>query len=416
MARLDFLVEQLWASPLADERLRLAVDEPESPDWRDVESYWLVPDAQRATLLVPRGHPRVTAASIDEYRSLRPIHVAAAKRAVGLAARARMPASRHRLSLRVRRDAPAEVAATLPLATLEHLLGQAPLAAAIGVRTGDNRKPTLALFAADGAPVGFAKIGWDTGSDAQVANEAAVLREIGTDSGLAAVPQVLATGEYAGHPVLVTSPLPREVRGGRRGIRPPTPHEIVGLMPLRRHGPLESTTQVRRLSGSLESLAVERLTGSVAGPARRLLADATAENASLPISARWHGDFTEWNLARDGEDRLWVWDWESSEPDAVAGLDALHWVLSHRRLRVDDMAEIDLAACLADAREVLHAIGIARGRWPVVAATYVVTVVERACALAASRATWEESWISQSALHGLIGQAGALLGAMSPAE
>src|SRR4051794_38100546 len=100
MARLDFLVEQLWASPLADERLRLAVDEPESPDWRDVESYWLVPHAQRGTLLVPPGHPRVTAASLDEYRSLRPIHVAAAKRAGGLAARARMPASRHRLSLR----------------------------------------------------------------------------------------------------------------------------------------------------------------------------------------------------------------------------------------------------------------------------------------------------------------------------
>ena len=52
---------------------------------------------------------------------------------------------------------------------------------------------------------------------------------------------------------------------------------------------------------------------------------------TLPVTSRWHGDLTWWNRARDDAGQLWVWDWESSEEDAVAGLDALHWAFSARR-------------------------------------------------------------------------------------
>jgi hypothetical protein len=37
-----------------------------------------------------------------------------------------------------------------------------------------------------------------------------------------------------------------------------------------------------------------------------------------------HGDFVPWNLARLGE-RLYIWDWENSEPDAPLGFDAVHY-------------------------------------------------------------------------------------------
>jgi hypothetical protein len=125
---------------------------------------------------------------------------------------------------------------------------------------------------------------------------------------------------------------------------------------------------------------------------------------SLPVTGRWHGDLTPWNCARDGDGRLWCWDWEGSETDAVAGLDALHWALSVRRERAGGPEGVLLADCLGDALPYLRALGLSSDAGRLVAAVYVVTVAERAVGLAA-RAGWEHAWISPQQLTELLTQA-----------
>jgi hypothetical protein len=118
---------------------------------------------------------------------------------------------------------------------------------------------------------------------------------------------------------------------------------------------------------------------------------------------------TPWNRARDRTGQLWVWDWESSEEDAVAGLDPLHWAFRSRALAMHDPGEVRLAACVEDAAPFLVAAGCARSEWSTVAATYAIAVVERACVLA-DRSGWTDAYLGQEGLATLVQQAEGLLG------
>jgi hypothetical protein len=78
-------------------------------------------------------------------------------------------------------------------------------------------------------------------------------------------------------------------------------------------------------------LALQRRIGSCAGQpgsGARLLALADqierTWGATVLRFGAWHGDFVPWNLAWHG-DRLYAWDWESSDLTAPAGFDALHF-------------------------------------------------------------------------------------------
>ena len=138
---------------------------------------------------------------------------------------------------------------------------------------------------------------------------------------------------------------------------------------------------------------------------RDLVTRVTAADAVVPVTRRWHGDFAPWNRARDRDGRLWVWDWESSEEDAVAGLDALHWSFSERRPASGRNETVDLPGCLEDARRHLVAAGVPRGSYGLVAATYALTVLERALDLATRAGGWETLWIKPPHLEALLDQA-----------
>ena len=130
---------------------------------------------------------------------------------------------------------------------------------------------------------------------------------------------------------------------------------------------------------------------------------------AAPVSERWHGDLTWWNRARDRDGQLWVWDWENSEEDTIAGLDALHWAFSEQRSPSAKLLRLDLSACLSEARPHLTAAGLSHDQGSVVAAVYTLVVVERACGLAAHHADWGRVWIAPDELLTLTGQAEALL-------
>lgn len=370
----------------------------------------MFPDARRARLLLPRGPRAVTRAAAVHYRGLRRPTKNLSRSALGLSARAGLPLAADRLGIWAR-DANAALEARLPLAVLAEALGAGPLFATAGVRSGANRKATLHLLDATGTPVGYAKVGWSPVTDAFVRTEGATLREVGGETGARTqAPALLAVVDHHGHPVIVTEPLPLDVRGARSAsVAPPTSQEVFALTPVHRRGPLAGTGHLRALAERLDALPQGAVTRDVRGPALDLLERVRRHTADLPVTTRWHGDFAPWNRARDGTGRLWVWDWESSEPDAVAGLDPLHWAFSERRPASGRNEVVDLPGCLQDARHHLRAAGVRRTSDGAVAAVYALTVLERALDLAVRSEGWDRLWIRPDHLGRLAEQARGLL-------
>jgi hypothetical protein len=404
---LDLLLEQLWAPAVASGHVRVAVGPPTAhaeQGWREREAYWMFPTAGRARLLLPRGPRRVAAAAATNYRGLRRPTKNVGRSFLGAASRIGLPTATAALTVQVRESHP-DAEAALPLPTLARALGVERLYASTGVRAGANRKATLHLLSDTGSPVGYAKFGWNEATDLFVRTEAAALREVGGRPGAARAPRLLAEVDYHGHPVIVTEPLPLDVRGARSAsVAAPTPEEFFELCPVVRRGPAAGTEHFSQLAARLAGLADQPVAGDIARDALSIVGRLADRRDVVPVTARWHGDLTPWNRARDGEGQLWLWDWESSEPDAVAGLDAVHWAFSTRRPASGAASEVDLTGSLAEAAPALRAAGVAAERHADVGAIYALTVVERAADLARRSGGWDDVWIKPHQLRELLGQ------------
>ena len=402
-APLASLAHQLWFA--VDPAIRFRIGPLRSAGNADrvvLERYWLVPSPGRTRLLLPAANRRVTAGSADNYRRLRSPRERAARAAIGALARSGSPIGRQLLHV----EAPAEAAAaasTLPVRAIAAALGRTEIHAAVGIRTGANAKATLQLVDANGMPVGYAKLGWNTTTDEYVRTETHALADVEEGNSVARVPGVLAAFEYAGHPVVVTEPLPSEVRSVEGRVAPPTSAELYALCPIVRRGTPATTGQFQALRERLRSIA-DPLVGQLTSRALDLLDPVAAVDVELPVGARWHGDLTPWNCARDANGVLWAWDWESSEPDALSGLDALHWAYSVERRRGVDLADITIGDCLDAAAPHLVAAGVPRSQWLTLARVYVATTIERACGLASANDSWERVWISPAQLATLADQ------------
>lgn len=406
---LDHIVEQLWGPAFErSSALRAVVNPRPDPRWCTVESYWLIPRGSSARMLVPVRPASAASRVLTNYRRLRTPATNAARLVLGGAARVGLPLSTTRVEVQVRRDAPGATTDLLPLAQLSRALGT-ELFAAAGIRTSDNRKTMLHLVDRVGVPVGYAKFGWNSATDALVANEATVLAEIGGGTDAVRAPRLLARLSYHGHPVAVTEALPRDARGSLTRLPEPTSRELFGLSPVVRHSRVADTAHFRAVR---ERLSAARRSDQVRELADRALDVASTiarREGAVPVTTRWHGDLAPWNRARDASGRLWVWDWENAEPDAVAGLDAAHWAFSTQRLRATDVDRMSLASCLAGADHHLAAVGLGEPDRRMVVALYAVTVVERACTIAAHSDTWEAAFITPEGLLHLLSQADRIL-------
>ena len=408
---LQHLVEQLWQPALATGRARVRLDreagEPSTSTWHTAEEYLVVPGATRASLLLPAGPARATSGALLNYRGLRRLLPNAQRAVLGLLARsgAPLPFPRLRVETRAGAEQASEDALLLPLGFLQDVLGRPDLRAAIGVRTGANRKATLQLVDLEGQPVGFAKFAWNRSSTQGIEREASAL-STPLDEGPARTPALLARGEYLGRAFLVTAPLPETARGVRSGVRPPTAQELYALTPLGRGARPAETGQLQSLRARLETLDPTPETAKLLGSAHRLLARVEQYADAVPVTTRWHGDLTPWNCARDAEGVLWTWDWESSEPDAVAGLDAVHWHLSVGAEAGGRFDGSGLRSAVERARPLVVAAGATHAGVDRVAAVYALTLTERACALASETGEWEEGWVLPEDLHDLLSQAG----------
>ncbi|MCQ9163647.1 hypothetical protein [Arthrobacter sp. STN4] len=425
-APLDHLVQQLWQRQVDRGTVRVVVDPAPDPTWRDAESYWVLPGPATARLLVPAAGRKPAAASLHNYGRLRPWKTRVAREFLAAATLAGLVPGRGRLSVQVRTGAEGDrVAAGLPLAVISSQLGRGPgprgrLYCSMGIRTGDNRKPTLQLIDGAGNPAGYAKLAWNAGSSEFIETETAVLSSVGPRRSAMRAPELLCSGTQGGFPFLVTAPLPADVRAVRGAVAAPTPAELYSLCPVERVDTVASTRHFQALLDRLATLSAApggasggASGGALAASTGSLAAAVRGRDARLPVGARWHGDLVPWNTARDSAGQLWCWDWESAEADAAAGLDAVHWMFSVRRENRSGAVARNLQAAVNDAHLHLHAAGVRRDNWPDLAGIYALVVAERAWTLAAAQGSWANAWISKAELVDLVDSARKWIDAVS---
>lgn len=418
---LDQLVQQLWQRQVDTGDVRVVIDPAPNPDWQEQESYWVLPGLTRARILVPRADRRVTSGSLLQYSALRPWKANVLRNGFGHLAQTGIRPGFHRLTVqaRVERERPG-AASRLPIAEVQEQLQalnnsldqRVKLHASIGIRTGDNRKPTLQLIDSLGRPAGYAKLAWNESSRQFITTETAVLEEIGNRPAAMRAPALLCSGELHGFPYLVTAPLPADVKAVRRGVEPPSSREFYSLCPVVRVDHVTTSIHFLQLCKRLSS-AASAADSELLAVANDLAGVLWERNTRMPIAERWHGDLVPWNTARDTTGVLWCWDWESSERDAVAGLDAVHWMFSVRRENGMGASAESLSASVLDAGKHLHAAGLRTESWADLAAIYTLVITERAWALAQENSSWARSWISPAELMALMRAAQGTL--MAPA-
>ncbi|TQK71262.1 hypothetical protein [Nocardioides sp. SLBN-35] len=397
------LVEQLWGPALATGDLRLDLGRGATPGWTDVETYQALPSIASATMLLPTAERRVLAGSLLNFRRLRDPGTRVQRRLLGSLAARGVPLPFPQVRVQARVGAGRRV--PLPTEQVAADLGLPRVHASIGVRTGSNRKATLQLVDDAGVAVGFAKFAWDPASTGAVAREAAALRALAGGTDAVRAPRLLAEGSWLGRPYLVTEPLPAASRRPDPNLLP-TAEEVFAPAPVGRRDVLARTGQLQDLRLRLDVLRAGGADPELVDALDDLLA--LVADVEVPVAARWHGDFTAWNSARDEQDRLWCWDWESSELDAVAGLDAIHWVAGGATLAGTRYDGALIATALDRAAPVLTAAGHSRAGAVVVPVVYVATLVERALSLAVGNGRWDDAWLRRDEAAALLAHARTL--------
>jgi hypothetical protein len=302
--------------------------------------------------LVPGETKHTAARSLLSYNRLRPARVRTVRAAMGWTLR--LGAGRL-ISEPRRMVAPAD--AVVLLEHLASVLGVPRVVFAATEKGGSGFvTPVLQLFTPDGRNIGFAKIGWDPVTNAMIRTEADALERAGRagwDS--VSVPEVVWHGEWEDLTLLVTAPMPPNVRRLRAPELPPIPPLLDVAMldgPTQRHRVDASTYWSDARATSAQSLEAGRteLTGH--------LDDVEREHAAVELTfGRWHGDWVEWNLAQ-ADGHLFAWDWAYSAPDVPFGFDLLQFFhLRHRVLR-EEAPAVALANAAADARPGLRQLGI----------------------------------------------------------
>lgn len=409
---LQHLAQQLWGPALDTGQVRIHTGGPDA-DWTDVERYLALPTVASATMLLPSDDLAALLGSMSNFRRLRRSAPALQRRVLAAAARARVPLPFPTVRIQVAATAGPR-RPVLPLEQLARTLGEERLYASIGVRTGANRKATLQLVDRAGQPRGFAKIAWNQESAEGIVREGDALSEHPGDA-TARAPGLLARGDFEGWPFIVTEPLPADC-ARLRTTAAPTAQQVFALTPISRRAPIADTGQFRALRDRVVALRGQGIDEHLTAATLSVLVTLAALTTQVPVVARWHGDFTPWNCARDSSGVLWCWDWESSEPDASAGLDSLHWALTSHTEAGERLSGSVLLQALNEATPALVAAGLAPEARYAVAALYAATLAERACTLSTGSGGWEEEWVLPDQLLDLLDTTHRLLADGAPAR
>jgi len=274
---------------------------------------------------------------------------------------------------------------------------------AMHLRRTANRKALLQVMSMEGETLGFAKLARNEVTAAGIRVETSVLSEFDGGSGLVRTPRVLASGECNGLPFVMTEPLPASIRAvpmTREGA--PSASEFAAVSPVTGAAAPAETGHIRRMRERLVGLRAEGLDGLSLDLVAELLDDIRRFADPMPVAKRWHGDFAYWNVGRSPDGTLWCWDFENVEPDALAGLDVIHWHASRRRSESGVIGVADRDGILSDSAKTLRAFAITSPpELHVLYQTYLAEIALRTLEMAAADG-WGRVWTSESELAGLI--------------
>jgi hypothetical protein len=345
----------------------------EGPD--RVAEYLVVPHARRPKLLIPMGSRRVAAAAVRRFAEPQSRLAKLKRDAVVAALRTgTWPAL---LRDRVRINAPAPGADSIDNYLQQHLQEFLSISIHIGPARA-NRKPVLQLLTPTGRTLGFAKLGTGPLTRRLVRSETAALTALAhVDLKEVAVPQVLHTGQWHGHQVLVQSALPIW-----RPRVPLSPERLTtAMLEVARacgttRGWLATSHYWADLRNRLVQVADQPDGGPLLDAARTLI----ERSGDVPLTyAAWHGDWAPWNMACvDGDTgpEVLVWDWERFTPGVPMGFDALHYELQ-RRIQQDADARVCVADLVTQAPTLLDPFDVIPDGREVTALLYLVDLAAR---------------------------------------
>jgi hypothetical protein len=319
------------------------------------------------------GARRGASSALTSYNSLRSGRTRLARRVLGLGLRTGLaqPLLQDKIDIGVMRGATsAELAENLLGHHLQHLFGRGPVVVAVGSGSGPYRKPVLQVFAADGVPLAYIKVGWNDWTREAVRREAAALQACRQHQMLLGVPAFLGLSSWRGLDLLVTGPLPGDIR--RLSTRSGLPDVRV----------LREISEIApgftgELAASPWWLSVHSRIQGVADLAARSALEQAAEriegaHGHMPLKfGAWHGDLAPWNLARNGS-RLYAWDWESSAPCAPLGFDVVHFHYSVAFIAQRRPLAEAAAVAAGSAGAVLDALGVPERAHRLVALLHMV--------------------------------------------
>jgi len=383
-ADLTLIAQQLW--PGLEGPDFLASTGPAPAGWVPLEEYAVATWRGRAIMVLPSG-PALAARALTDYALLRPRSRRLLRRAWAGALSMGLPTAR--VALHARRGSEGRTA----LAHAAGALGRAgAVTAAMSVRRTANRKALLHLLTDEGKTVGFAKLAWNPATAQAVTAETRALAAFASDEAAPhpRMPGVLAAGEANGFPYLLTTPLPPRIR---RANPAPTLAEYAAVAGPVRTGRATSSAHVRALRSRLDGLLGAGEAQHAAGAVGALLARIEEADLLVPIGTRWHGDFSPWNAGRDEAGRLWLWDLENSHPDALFGLDIVHWHASVLRAAAGLEGILGPPGVEAAARDQLAAAGLDEPQRRLLHAVYRAEIALRA--LEAGRSDgWGAVWVT----------------------
>lgn len=400
------VAEQMWPG-LAEPCFRAVAGTVASPGWEMVERHAVMGWKGRIDLIVPDSRA-AAARALSSYARLRPMRRRIGRRllAAGISAGAVRPLGTVGLEKQAGGPTPVDDATGNAIETTVHQLRAAfgeEITVAMHVRRSANRKALLQVLDRRGATLGFAKIARDAVSSAGIVNETTALEVLDGGTSTVRVPRVLLKGRSGRYPFVVTEPLPEDIRRiGPALVDTPSISEFTEICRVARWGPPRESCHVERLRERTQNLAKSADAARAHRSLDDLLQAIEGTDNEMPIGRWWHGDFAFWNSGRSRDGQLWCWDFENVEYDALAGLDAIHWHASRRRIVRGAAGVSEREGILADAAPLLQALGEGRAMaHRALYRVYIAEIAARTLEMAAADG-WSRVWCTPKAIERVI--------------
>lgn len=328
------------------------------------EQFAVLPAGGDRGFMVSLASRPAAVSALTSYNALRTPRkrLARSMLAIGLRAglRGALPGSRIDVGIAAQATA-ADLSEALISDYLRRLFDRDEVVVAFGGGSGPYRKPVLQVFAADGSPLGYVKVGWNAWSRDAVGREATALAACAArPMRLLGVPALIDRRDWRGLDLVVTAPLPAGVRRLGRGRGLPDAAVLRGITELTpgHTGPLAASPYWRGIRARIDALAAASASASWLSAAADSIE--LARGDEVLSFGSWHGDLVPWNLARL-RDRVYAWDWESSAPDAPVGFDAVHYYFQVAFVAGGTPLAQATALARRQAGPALRALGVAAG-------------------------------------------------------